>query len=94
MMGRYSKSYLRKIRNDIKIREVIDVICKIDYTTALDGLFRFTCPRCHRYNTAVNDKINLARCFDCKENFNSIDFIIITKKCTFLEAIEILEVYL
>ena len=30
---------------------------------------RFRCPRCHNFHTATNRATNLARCFDCQENF-------------------------
>ena len=92
-MGRLSKDYLRTVRNKIKINQVIAGIIKLDYRTS-DGYFRFCCPICARFNTAVNSKTNLARCFDCKKNFNNIDIVMITQDCSFLEAVQILKFYL
>jgi len=30
----------------------------------------------------------LARCFDCKKNFNPIDMVMTVGKCSFIEAVE------
>ena len=34
-----------------------------------DGYFRFLCPLCNEFQTAVNPATNLARCFRCEKNF-------------------------
>ena len=93
MNKKYNSQYLRKIRNNIKISFVINVILKIQYKSS-DGYFRFKCPICNSFDTAVNEKTNLARCFKCKQNFNNIDIVMKIKKCSFLKAIDILKLNL
>jgi hypothetical protein len=46
------------------------------------GCFRFLCPLCNGFDTAVNPKTNLARCFRCEKNFNTIDLVM------FLQSID------
>lgn len=53
-------------------------------------LLRFRCPRCHAFHTATNSKSNLARCFDCKKNFNPIDMVMAVTDLSFIEAVEYL----
>lgn len=54
-------------------------------------LLRFRCPRCYNFHTATNTKTNLARCFDCKKNFNPIDLVMAVGDLTFIEAVEYLK---
>ena len=93
MNKKYSSQYLRQIRNNIKISFVINVILKIQNRSS-DGYFRFKCPICGEFDTAVNEKTNLARCFKCKQNFNNIDLVMKLRNCCFLKAIDILKVNL
>ncbi|MCF6249575.1 MAG: CHC2 zinc finger domain-containing protein [Desulfobacula sp.] len=90
MIKLHSKSKLRRLRNDIPIASVIgdflDVPSKI-----FEGYFRFLCPKCNEFNTAVNPATNLGRCFSCKTNYNCIDIVMIVKKYNFKEAVEFLE---
>jgi len=93
MAPRFSPTYLRRLRNEIPIRDLIadilDVPCKVS-----EGHFRFLCPRCREFNTATNPKTNLARCFRCAENFNPIDVTMLEKRYDFLEAVAFLEQFL
>jgi hypothetical protein len=54
----------------------------------------FTSPftaQCYCFHTATNHKTNLARCFDCKKNFNPIDLVMAVGKYDFIEAVEYLK---
>ena len=93
MVQKFSKEFLFSIRNYIPITEVIektlDIPCKRS-----EGQFRFLCPICQEFRGAVNERTNLARCFRCEENFNSIDLTMIVKQVKFVNAIEILSTQL
>ena len=56
-----------------------------------DGVILFVCPRCSESQTSVNPKTNLARCFRCEQNWNTIDFMIEAGRKEFLEAYDYLE---
>lgn len=88
-MGLYSDDFLRMIRNKIKIDQVIYVL-KLE-TRRSKELLRFRCPLCHGFHTATNPKTNLARCFDCKLNFNPIDLVMAVTRRDFMETIEFLK---
>ncbi len=77
------------VRNNIPIRDVIEHLLKVPSKIA-NGTFRFRCPLCDRYNTAVNAPVNLARCFDCEKNFNPIDMAMLVGKMNFVEAVNLL----
>jgi DNA primase len=85
-----SKEKLRSLRNDIPVDRVIEhflnLPCKVS-----EGYFRFLCPVCSEFTTAVNPKTNLARCFGCEKNFNPIDMVITVEKCRFKDAVAGLE---
>ena len=51
---------------------------------------RFRCPLCDNFHTGTTNKTNLARCFDCQQNFNPIDLVTAVAKCSFLDAVEYL----
>ena len=81
------------LRNDIPINSVIEDLLnlKVRYT---DQMCRFQCPQCFNFHTATNPSTNLARCFDCKENFNPIDMVMSVEKCSFIDAVESLKDYI
>lgn len=56
-----------------------------------EGYFRFLCPVCKEFQTAVNPKTNLARCFRCEKNFNSIDLVMRVKGVGFVESVQYLQ---
>ena len=85
----YSKSMLRKLRNEIPITTLISDILEIPSKIS-EGYFRFLCPDCSEFNTATNPKTNLARCFRCEQNYNTIDLVMIIKHSNFKEAVEFL----
>ena len=89
MPSYYSRSRLRQLRNEIDIADLIARILCLPHKIA-DDHFRFLCPNCSEFNTAVNPRTNLARCFRCEQNFNPIDMVMAVKDCTFREAVEYL----
>lgn len=74
MKNRFSSRELFELRNnipvDMLIRDQLQIPSKIS-----DDLFRFLCPVCNEFQTAVNSATNLARCFRCEKNFNTIDLV-------------------
>jgi len=88
-MSHYSSALLRSLRNQIPIDEVITYMLNMEIKPACK-LLRFRCPRCHNFHTATNSRNNLARCFDCKKNFNPIDMVMAFGDVSFTEAVEFL----
>ena len=90
MSSYYASRFLRRIRNQIPIEKVITAFLNMEirYT---GQLLRFRCPQCYCFHTATNPKTNLARCFECKKNFNPIDLVMASGKCDFIEAVEYLK---
>jgi len=85
-----AKDYLRRLRNEIDVRLVIADVLQLEHRCTA-GRFRFLCPLCGEFHTAVNPRTNLARCFRCLRNFNPIDLVILVKHYDFLQAVELLE---
>ena len=86
----YSAHFLRMLRNQIPIDEVINNLLKLQVRNDRH-ILRFRCPLCDNFHTATNHKTNLARCFDCQKNFNPIDLVITVAKCNFVEAVQFLK---
>jgi len=86
MNKRFSSQELFKLRNnipvDILIRDHLQISSKIR-----DGFFRFLCPFCNEFQTAVNPATNLARCFRCEKNFNTIDLVMVVRKYGFRDSV-------
>ena len=82
--------FIRMLRNDVPIESVITQFLNMEWRNKMN-LLRFRCPLCGNFHTAINPKANLARCFDCRRNFNPIDMVIAVTKCSFLEAVSLLE---
>jgi len=89
MTSRIDAQLLRRIRNDISVRDLIRGRLEMTWKES-EGVFRFLCPLCGDFHTATNPRTNLARCFRCRRNFNTIDLTMIVQGCTFLEAVDIL----
>lgn len=89
MAKRHSRVKLRQLRNDIDIADLISGVLDLPNKMS-EGYFRFLCPECSEFNTAVNYRTNLARCFRCRKNFNPIDMVIASEGFTFLEAVDFL----
>jgi len=90
MSQHYSAQFLRYLRNDIPIDSVIVDLLNLEVRTKGEML-RFRCPLCYNFHTATNHKTNLARCFECKKNFNPIDMVITVGKCGFVDAVKYLK---
>ena len=86
----FSPQFLRSLRNDVPIDRLIADVLDIPHKHS-EGYFRFLCPLCSEFNTAVNPKTNLARCFRCKKNFNTIDIIMADSNSSFLNAANLLK---
>jgi len=89
MPKRYSKEFLRMLRNEIPIAILISDLLEVPGKVS-EGYFRFLCPICSEFNTATNQKTNLARCFRCQKNFNPIDMVMEVKKVGFIDAVQYL----
>jgi hypothetical protein len=85
----FSRSQLFELRNNIGvdtlIKEVLHVPCK-----SRQGRFSFLCPLCKQFDTSVNYKTNLARCFACEKNFNTIDLVMAIMQSDFLDSVRFL----
>ena len=86
----YPADLLRRLRNQIPIDKVIRNLLNIEVRNTR-GLARFCCPLCHGFHTATNPDTNLARCFECRKNFNPIDMVMTVDKCSFIQAVEMLK---
>lgn len=89
MTKRYSKGFLRRLRNEIPIALLISDLLELPNKVS-EGHFRFLCPICSEFNTATNQKTNLARCFRCEKNFNPIDMVMQVNHLGFIDAVEYL----
>lgn len=85
-MSRFSSCELFKLRNTIPVDGLIRDHLKIPSKIS-DGTFRFLCPLCHEFQTAVNPATNLAHCFRCEKNFNTIDLVMEIKGYGFRDSV-------
>ena len=91
-MGSYTDGFLKRLRNEIDIDQVINTLALETRTGT--KYFRFRCPVCHGFHTATNPETNLARCFECKINFNPIDLVMAVTAQSFVETVEYLKPHL
>jgi DNA primase len=87
-MTPFTKQQLFQVRNEIDIDWLINE--KLNIERQFNGAWRFRCPLCLELNTATQKKTNLARCFSCQKNFNTIDIVIYTKKINFVPSVRLL----
>ena len=87
-MNPFTKQQLFQVRNEIDIDWLINE--KLNIERQFNGAWRFRCPLCQELNTATQKKTNLARCFSCQKNFNTIDIVIYTKKINFVPSVRFL----
>lgn len=85
----FTKQELYALRNNIPVDKVIEKL-GIPFKTA-EGYIRFRCPICKEFNTAVNPKTNLARCFLCKKNYNTIDMVLKVQGLSFINSVKLLQ---
>lgn len=86
----FCKSELYTLRNEIDVRMLIEKTLRIPCRVT-QGCFRFMCPLCQGLNTAVNPKTNLARCFACEKNFNTIDLVMLIRQTDFVHSAKFLQ---
>jgi len=86
MQKKFSSQELFELRNlipvEMLIREQLEMPSKIS-----EGVFRFLCPICNEFQTAINPANNLARCFRCERNFNTIDLVMTVQRIGFKESV-------
>ena len=78
------------MRNQINIQILIEKNLNIP-SRVIKGCFRFLCPLCNGFDTAVNPKTNLARCFSCEKNFNTIDLVMVVRQINFVDSVRFLQ---
>lgn len=89
MKRRFSAQHLYRLRNlipiDVLITEKLSIPCKQS-----QGHLRFLCPLCRQFQTATMQKTNLARCFRCEKNFNTIDLVMRWQNTDFVKSAKFL----
>lgn len=90
MKKRFSSHELFELRNAIPVRWLIRDELQIPSKMS-EGVFRFLCPVCHEFQTATHPTTNLARCFRCEKNFNTIDLVMADKGLGFRETVMFLK---
>jgi len=86
----FSSQQLYVLRNDIDVRMLIQKTLRIPCRVT-EGCFRFLCPLCNAVDTAVNPNTNLARCFRCEKNFNTIDLVMLIRRADFIQSVKFLQ---
>jgi hypothetical protein len=89
-MRRFSPKLLFRLRNEIPVPQLVADTLKLPHKIS-EGHFRFLCPACREFNTAVNPRTNLGRCFRCARNFNPIDLVMAVFDCNFIDAVQFLQ---
>ena len=90
-MGKcFSSQELYRLRNSIPIDVLIEKELVIPSKIS-EGFFRFLCPLCNEFQTAVNPKTNLGRCFRCEKNFNTIDMVMAFHSTGFIDSVKYLQ---
>jgi DNA primase len=85
----FTRQLLYRLRNHIPLTHLIAEHLSWPHKER-DGRFRFLCPSCGEFLTAINPRTNLGRCFRCEQNFNPIDFVMLATHRDFVEAVEFL----
>lgn len=82
---------LRRIRNELPLSVLIAALGRDGPPSKTrDGRFVFLCPHCGEMETVVNPRNNLAHCFSCAKNLNTID-LLMTLGYDFVGAVAVLE---
>ena len=89
MSGRFPADFLRALRNEVPINDLIRLHLELEWKER-EGYLRFLCPRCSEFHTATNPKTNLARCFRCAVSFNPIELVMAVEHCAFVDAVNLL----
>jgi hypothetical protein len=86
----FSSRQLYALRNQINVQMLIEKTLRIPCEVT-KGCFRFLCPLCSGFDTAVNPETNLARCFQCEKNYNTIDLVMLTRQADFVQSVKFLK---
>ncbi len=86
MKKKFSSRELFELRNNIPVEMLIKDQLQLP-SKIRDGFFRFLCPMCNEFQTAVNPATNLARCFRCEKNFNTIDLVMKVRGYGFKDSV-------
>ena len=87
MTRRFSSRELTFLRNKIPINHVIETMLSVAAGNK-NGAPSFNCPACHSANTSIHTRHNLARCFDCRRNFNPIEFVMHQRHISFVDSVK------
>ena len=87
MTRRFSAQELSFLRNRVPINHVIETMLSVA-TGNDNGKLSFACPVCRGMNTGINASHNLARCFDCRKNFNPIEFVMHQLHLNFVDSVK------
>ncbi len=90
MKRRFSKRHLYELRNDIPVDTLIKEHLKLPSKVS-EGVFRFLCPICNEFQTSTKRSTNLARCFRCEINFNTIELVKEVRGMQFVQSVKYLE---
>ena len=86
-----SAKLLRRLRNDLPMAFVIAALGRDGPPSKVrNGRFCFLCPHCNEMLAYVNPRNNLAHCFHCNANLNTID-LLLELGYDFNSAVEMLE---
>jgi len=85
----YTRNELFVLRNHIPVDSLIQQLGIPSKMS--EGCFRFCCPVCREFDTGVNPVTNLARCFRCEKNYNTIDLVMQVKKSNFIHSVKFLK---
>jgi hypothetical protein len=87
--AQYTSNELFVLRNHIPVDSLIE---KLGIPSKMsEGCFRFCCPVCREFDTGVNPRTNLARCFRCEKNYNTIDLVMLVKRSDFIHSVKFLK---
>ena len=89
MNKRFSSEELYELRTHLRFEFVIEGL-EIPSKVS-EGYLRFLCPCCNEFQTAINRKTNLGRCFRCERNFNTIELVIADRKLSFVDSVQLLK---
>ena len=87
MTRRFSSKELSFLRNKIPIAHVIEDLLSLP-TRNNTGKLSFACPLCKGFDTSINYKHNLARCFECRQNFNPIELVMHQRHISFVDSVK------
>jgi DNA primase len=86
IMKTFDSQTLHALRNAIPMQRLIPML-HLPHKHR-EGFLRFLCPSCSEMNSAVNPRTNLARCFTCNRNFNTIELTMASRGIPFKQAVQ------